>query len=100
MKRESFLSYQRQYNNTVRKEKYLKETYGLTLKEYDNLLEKQGGVCKICGKLNVSGQRLSVDHSHKTGKVRGLLCINCNLALGYLQDNSELAMKVVLYLQE
>lgn len=45
-----------------------------------------------------ASRRLDVDHNHSTGKVRGLLCINCNLALGHLDDNAELAVQTALYL--
>ena len=53
----------------------------ITFKEYEELLKQQNGVCKICGGTNRSGKALSVDHDHKTGKIRGLLCIWCNSRL-------------------
>lgn len=59
--------------------KHLKETYGITQEEYDLMLEAQGGRCYIC-----KGQRnynLQVDHCHKTGRIRGLLCKMCNKRL-------------------
>lgn len=55
--------------------------FGITLAEYDQRFNEQGGVCKICGGTNGT-IRLAVDHCHNTGKVRGLLCTRCNLVLG------------------
>src|SRR4030042_4253907 len=57
----------------VERRNLLKNKYGMTLEEYDKILEQQNGVCKICGKINLNGKRLAVDHNHKTGKIRGLL---------------------------
>ncbi len=75
-------------------------TYGLSLEEYDILLLAQGGVCAICGK-SQSGKRkmrLCVDHSHKTGQVRGLLCEKCNVGLGSFRDDPELLVRAARYL--
>lgn len=63
----------------------LKRKYGITLAEYDQMLEEQHGVCAICGGADPSGRRLAVDHDHETGKVRGLLCTSCNTRLGFLE---------------
>ena len=60
-------------------DKYLMKTYGITADDWLEMCHKQGGVCKIC-KLH---RKLSVDHDHKTGKVRGLLCYRCNVSLGF-----------------
>jgi hypothetical protein len=69
-----------------------KKNYGISQKEYDVLLLSQGGKCAVCGKEN-SGQmrngvycQMLVDHDHETGKVRGLLCHDCNCALGWLES--------------
>jgi hypothetical protein len=70
--------------------------------EYLKLLESQLGKCAICRGVELrKGKkiRLSVDHCHTTGKVRGLLCGNCNRAIGLLKDDSSLLLKAVLYLQ-
>lgn len=71
--------------------------YGLTLDQYDTLLQEQGGVCAICGTGNANGRRLSIDHDHSCcpgskacGRcVRALLCANCNLVLGHAKDSAE-----------
>ncbi len=75
--------------------------YGVTLAEYDAMLEAQGGACAICGKApGEEGRRLAVDHDHETGEVRGLLCGKCNQGIGCLQDSAELARRAMMYLQE
>lgn len=56
--------------------------YGLTLEQFLELSEAQGGVCAICGKPPAEDKRLAVDHCHATGEVRALLCIPCNVAVG------------------
>ena len=78
----------------------LKYKYGITLEEYQFQYKKQKGVCKIC-KQKQKGVRykwLSVDHNHKTGKVRGLLCWHCNKALGLFQDNIKNLKAAIRYL--
>jgi hypothetical protein len=55
--------------------------YGITVAEYEQMLAHQGGVCYLCSNPPKT-KRLSVDHDHKTGAVRGLLCYRCNLRLG------------------
>jgi hypothetical protein len=70
--------------------------YGISPAEYDALLAKQGGACAICRKR--SKQRLCVDHCHLTGVVRGLLCNECNGALGYLRDDQASLVAALAYL--
>jgi len=62
---------------TSARERYLQKKYGLTLTDYDGMLTRQDGLCAICRK-PPKKIRLAVDHDHKTGKVRGLLCGFCN----------------------
>lgn len=77
----------RNSNPYYRLEDHLNRAYGIQLDEYQNLVKKQGGVCRIChNKCNVH-KRLSVDHDHSTGLVRGLLCNECNAGLGRFKDN-------------
>jgi len=71
-----------------------------TATEYDTLLTQQGGVCAICKVAPDNQRKLAVDHCHQTGRVRGLLCTACNVALGYLQDNTERLQRAIQYLQE
>lgn len=77
----------------------IRRVYGITLAEYEEKLKAQGGVCQICGKPDeVEGRRMAIDHCHKTGAVRGLLCGNCNRGLGNFQDSPELVAKAAEYL--
>lgn len=68
------------------RDEILKAKYSITEEIYDKILKKQEGKCAIC-KCHQHYQRLSVDHSHKTGQVRGLLCMHCNRALGHMFDS-------------
>ena len=85
----------------VKREKSLQHRYKITGDEYEYLLAQQGGFCAICGiEHTETPKRLAVDHNHNTGKVRGLLCSNCNRAIGLLQDNPGLLRKAADYLEE
>ena len=79
-----------------RREYFIQKTYGITQKEYELLLSKQGGLCAICRKPN----KLNIDHDHETGKVRGLLCSTCNMMLGHAHDSPLLLEAGIRYLQE
>jgi len=67
----------------------------LTPKEHDSLFSKHNGRCSICGSRN----RIAIDHCHSTGKIRGLLCINCNTALGTFRDCIEGLQEAITYLE-
>jgi len=75
--------------------------YGLTLTDYRNLLAKQEGGCAICHTSNPGGSRgrFCVDHDHKTGRVRGLLCQSCNRAIGLLGDDANRLIAAAAYLR-
>ena len=73
--------------------------YGLTPNNYEQLLNKQNGGCAICGQKSAIGNNLSVDHNHKTGVVRALLCKRCNSVLGYVQEDRKLLAKFIKYLK-
>jgi len=85
----------------------LKRLYGLTEEGYERLLKGQNSGCAICGSSDPGGRlykrcrikHFNVDHDHKNGKVRGLLCQKCNRALGLLDDSPERALKVAQYLR-
>lgn len=77
----------------------LMNNYGLSLDEYNKMLDSQGGACAICGiKHNTDGKSLYVDHDHGTGRIRGLLCRKCNTGLGLLGDGIEGIERVMKYL--
>lgn len=79
----------------------LKKKYDLSLEEYFSLLEGQKNRCAICENSFSDSlkRRLNVDHCHETGKVRGLLCFNCNTALGKFNDDINLLINALNYLQ-
>lgn len=68
------------------RDRNLRSRYGITLAEYEEMVEEQGGRCALCGKR----QKLCVDHDHSSGEVRGLLCKICNSRLGWWETNKEL----------
>lgn len=85
--------YQREY--------WLKKEFNMTLEEYNNLLQKQDGKCAICGTNNPGNKKnknFPVDHDPKTGKVRGLLCHNCNIGIGNLRHDPSLLRSAIDYL--
>lgn len=85
----------------------LKNSYNITIEQYDQMFEGQKGVCAICGKREASKnqygiQRLGVDHNHITEQVRGLLCVSCNTAIGSLKVDEkgvELLLKAIEYIR-
>jgi hypothetical protein len=85
-------------------QRHFKKSYGLTYKEVLALREKQENLCAICGEEGfMMNERvkspLNVDHDHKTGAVRGLLCHNCNRGLGLFQDEVERLKSAIAYLE-
>ena len=90
----------------LNKDKKLRKTFGITYNEYKNLLKEQNNVCAICKSPEIRKRKsgvlydLAVDHNHKTGKVRGLLCKNCNWALGQLKDNPNFLIDAHFYLSK
>lgn len=82
---------------------HLKKDRGITMGRYWEMLKEQGGKCKICESYDNGNKRnkyFCVDHDHKTGKVRGLLCHPCNSAIGKLKDDPVLIQKALDYLLE
>lgn len=77
--------------NTLRKKTKL---YGISKETYLSMFLEQNDKCAIC----LDKTKLNVDHCHKTKKVRGLLCFNCNIALGKFKDNPELLLDAAQYL--
>ena len=75
----------------------------MTIEVYDALIKKQNGKCLICKqtpKPDSMGRQFSVDHDHKTGKVRGILCAHCNSLLGHAFDNPEILKSAIKYLSQ
>lgn len=78
--------------------KHLRLKYGMSLDDYYALSAKQNNVCAICNKPNRNGARLCVDHDHKTQKIRGLLCTNCNSLLGLANDDTLIFENAIKYI--
>ena len=96
------LNYEQKYNSS-KNSKLLKE-YNTTLEDFNNRLEEQGHKCKICGKeetrkFNSTRWKLSVDHCHKTGRVRGLLCAKCNVGLAKFEEDEQQFLNAIRYLK-
>lgn len=99
--REGLARYQKKYQAKPEVQIKLKRNnrkyyYGISDKEYQRMLFNQKGICSICErKLDPP----CVDHDHKTGKVRGLLCGKCNTAIGYFSDNTTSLRNAITYLE-
>ncbi len=91
----------RKKNPDKYREQRLQKVYGLTLSDYQTILDEQGGGCAICGATtNANGRRLSVDHNHETGQIRGVLCSNCNTGIGHLRDSRDILLAAIAYLDK
>lgn len=105
-KKQTNLKYCYRCGITVRREKSrgahakaIEARYGLTAAQYDALYEYQGGKCYLCKRATGKTRRLSVDHDHATGEVRGLLCRPCNDILGHARDDTLFFERAIRYLQ-
>lgn len=90
-----------QYLNETKADQHIRLRYGMSRQAYNALLEKQGGGCAICGGgggVRKGTRALQVDHDHVTGRVRGLLCGDCNRALGSFCDRDDLCLRAAEYL--
>jgi hypothetical protein len=92
-------------NDDQRRDTIYKRLFNITLGDYNEILKKQNNVCAICKKPETSIDKrnnklrgLSVDHCHKTGKVRGLLCRYCNTGIGLLRESQEILNNAITYL--
>ena len=94
------VEYNREHSTSVRSQ-YLKRNYGLTFEEFEAMLSDQDNCCAICKSTKPLGRhkRFNVDHHNKTGNVRGLLCSNCNTALGLVDDNIHTLKSMIEYLE-
>ena len=96
-----YIEYANQYKKKYPKKvlnNYLKYKYNITLQDYNSMLKKQKFRCEICKKLKDKNKRsLGVDHNHRTGKVRGLLCAKCNIGIGLFEA---FALKYKKYLKK
>lgn len=76
-------------------------TYGITKEDYFALLNKQDNKCALCTKslAGVPRRESPIDHCHETGRIRGILCMQCNVGLGLLGDNEEGLLRALKYLR-
>ncbi len=86
------------YRKANGRNSWLVSEYGITEREWDALFSAQLGVCAVCKLPPDDGRRLAVDHDHSTGKVRGLLHVGCNSALGHLRDSHVVVSEAANYL--
>lgn len=93
--------YRKRNKNPVRERHYsLRKKYGITPEQYQNLVNKQNGLCAICKTAAIEniGGALFVDHCHKSSLIRGLLCHQCNIGLGSFKDCTDLLYSAIEYL--
>lgn len=87
-----------QKTKQMSRKNHIKRKFGLSIEEYESILNSQNKVCAVCQEKCHTGYNLAVDHNHKTGKIRGLLCKNCNTAIGLLKENIQVIENVIIYL--
>jgi hypothetical protein len=73
--------------------------YGITIERFFEMLDEQGGLCAICLRPCKSGHRLAIDHDHTTGQARGLLCFNCNTAIGKMDEDPGVMRSAADYIE-
>jgi hypothetical protein len=83
----------------TRKNHYYKRNFGISVSDFERMVREQDSRCAICDKQEKDGRNLAVDHCHKTNKVRALLCGQCNMLLGRIENNPKLIKKMMIYLK-
>lgn len=94
------VDYRKRNRDAVRARKR-RAAYGLAESDFRSMWDAQGGRCPICGDVLIDDgrRRTHVDHDHQTGRVRGLLCVDCNVGLGRFKDSPEALMRAAAYLE-
>jgi RNase P subunit RPR2 len=82
------------------REYHLRHRYGISMRQRDDLLNDQQGRCKACGDVLAPSRHVHVDHDHRTGRIRGILCHSCNGALGHAQDDSTRLRSLADYMDD
>ncbi len=93
---------QESYKNKRRNNDLLKK-FGITIETYQEMLKNQNNVCSICNTVKQENEQtrlLAVDHDHRTGAIRGLLCRRCNVMIGLSDDNVDLLQSAIIYLNK
>ena len=88
------------YNPLKKFSQHLQYAYGISYEDYEALLTSQKHCCAICLKPLKRGRLRNLDHCHNTGKVRGILCHRCNLALSFFDNDPEFVYKILDYLEK
>lgn len=86
-------------NPDAEQERHLRRKYGITLLDYDEMFRSQEGKCAVCGVGHSGDKRFDVDHCHRTGAVRGLLCTHCNRMIGHANDDPQRLRSAAQYLE-
>jgi len=84
---------------TQQRDRNLRFFHGINSEDFDLVLGAQNGSCAICGATDPNGRGWHIDHDHRTGELRGILCSNCNVALGHFKDNTDAMRNAVAYLE-
>ena len=94
-------TYEQSKSMDRRRAENLKSTFGISLEFYNQMLVAQDGACAICGSRHWGGRWNSpcVDHDHVTGKIRGLLCLQCNRGLGNFKDRIDILARAIAYVE-
>lgn len=99
-KTNDFVSNKRNNGYSLNKNRNLKK-YGLTTVDFFKMFKNQNGCCEICGNnFLINNTRICIDHDHINGKVRGLLCNNCNSGIGFLKDNLDYMLNAIEYIKK
>jgi len=84
---------------SLNRQSHLRVEHGLTPEAYEALFQAQNGLCAICFRPCNTHKNLSIDHDHKSGKIRGLLCRNCNCAIGQAREDVTILKSMIAYLE-
>jgi recombination endonuclease VII len=96
------LRYQSENKDKIKKrsrELHLQRKFGISAEDYNQMLAQQNNVCAICKRPCATGKALAVDHNHETGKVRALLCKDCNVSIGLMKEDPDLLRTAANYLE-
>jgi hypothetical protein len=101
-RKEYFMRYAKEHAEEARERNRLWQKtakYGITIDQYNAMLESQDYKCAICHKDLVPGTKTHIDHSHTPFRIRGILCNKCNMGIGLFEDNATFLLSAVVYLQ-
>lgn len=96
--KQAWLNRNKHKRNDICRKSRLRREYGITPEQYQEIYDSQGGRCAICKEELVSDKKTHLDHDHRTKWVRGILCNNCNCAIGLLKDDVDVLQSAISYL--